>query len=171
VTAAFASFALALLLQAESTRDEGSPPPAPPPPDSLTPEEGRLVLDISAAGPPTPAQVIAAQACEAEQDAARLRGEIIVCRKLEDAAGVSGFDKEDWERRYAQRTQGMKTPDVAGEGIFRGPASIGGLCFIPPCPRDPALIIDVEALPEAPAGSDADRIARGLPPLGGGEER
>ena len=30
----------------------------------------------------------------------------------------------------------------------------------------PALIIDVEALPDAPAGSDADRIARGLPPLG-----
>jgi hypothetical protein len=41
-----------------------------------------------------------------------------------------------------------------GKGI-----GIGG---VPP----PALIIDVEALPQAPAGSDADRIARGLPPLG-----
>ena len=27
-------------------------------------------------------------------------------------------------------------------------------------------MIDVEALPHAPPGSDADRIARGLPPLG-----
>jgi hypothetical protein len=27
-------------------------------------------------------------------------------------------------------------------------------------------MIDVEALPEAPEGSDADRIANGLPPLG-----
>ena len=39
-------------------------------------------------------------------------------------------------------------------------------CFIGPCPPPKALIIDIEALPEAPPGSDADRIARGLPPLG-----
>ena len=40
-----------------------------------------------------------------------------------------------------------------GKGI-----GIGG---VPP----PAVFIDVEALPKAPAGTDADRIARGLPPL------
>jgi hypothetical protein len=30
----------------------------------------------------------------------------------------------------------------------------------------PAYIVDFQALPTAPAGSDADRIARGLAPLG-----
>ena len=32
-------------------------------------------------------------------------------------------------------------------------------------PEQP-IIVDFEALPDAPLGSDADRIARGLPPLG-----
>jgi len=65
----------------------------------------------------------------------------------------------------------IPTPDVAGEGIT-GPKALMGAgvtitgCIIPPCPPPPALIIDIEALPEAPAGSDADRIARGLPPIG-----
>ncbi|MFL0672022.1 MAG: hypothetical protein ACJLS3_11555, partial [Erythrobacter sp.] len=59
----------------------------------------------------------------------------------------------------------IPAPDVAGPGIFRGPATIGGQCFIPPCPKDPALIIDVTAIPPPPAGSDAERVARGLAPV------
>jgi hypothetical protein len=39
------------------------------------------------------------------------------------------------------------------------------LCFIGPCPDEPALIIDVEAIPPPPAGSDAERVAKGLVPL------
>jgi hypothetical protein len=64
----------------------------------------------------------------------------------------------------------IPTPDVAGEGIT-GPKALMGAgvtitgCIIPPCPPPPALIMDLEALPEAPAGSDADRIARGLQPI------
>ena len=41
-----------------------------------------------------------------------------------------------------------------------------GLCIVPPCPPPPVYMIDVTALPEAPPGSDADRIARGLAPRG-----
>ena len=105
------------------------------------------------------------QDCEEEADAARIANEIIVCRQLGEATDGS-WDKGEWERDYARRTQGGSTPDVAGGGIFRGEATVGGLCLIPPCPPEAALMIDVEALPEAPPGSDADRIARGLPPLG-----
>lgn len=58
----------------------------------------------------------------------------------------------------------------AGDGTPRAPnvhgiADIGGLttkgCFLPPCPPPPMPIIDVSALPQAPEGSDADRIAKG----------
>ena len=109
--------------------------------------------------------------CEEEQDAASISRTIIVCRKRNDAA-VSGFDKQKWEREYAKRTQGAKPVDVAGEGITGKHAPGGGkivrgcLPGLQKCPPPPALIIDVTALPQAPAGSDADRIARGLPPLG-----
>ena len=59
-----------------------------------------------------------------------------------------------------------QAPDVSGPGIFTGPATVSGLCFIPPCPKEPAYMIDFSELPEAPPGSDADRIARGLAPRG-----
>lgn len=151
-----------------------APDPAPEPPVPV-PDEGRLVIDILAPKQLTPEDIIAAQACEAEQDAARLRGEIIVCRRLNDGSAVSGFDKRDWERRYAEKTQGMKTPDVAGAGgtiLTPGEGSLATItvtqkgCYLGPCAPEKALIIDVGALPAAPPGSDADRIARGLEPLG-----
>ncbi len=103
--------------------------------------------------------------CEDANDAGRIAGEIVVCRRLGEATDGS-WNREEWQRDYAARTAGGSTPDVAGGGIFRGPATVGGLCVIPPCPPEQAIMIDVEALPEAPEGSDADRIARGLPPLG-----
>ena len=34
-------------------------------------------------------------------------------------------------------------------------------CFIPPCPPETAYMIDLSSIPMAPAGSDADRIAKG----------
>ncbi len=36
-------------------------------------------------------------------------------------------------------------------------------CFIPPCPRPMPVMIDLKAIPEAPPGSDAERIGKGLP--------
>ena len=101
--------------------------------------------------------------CEEDQDAAIITGEIIVCRRRSDEENRL-YDKETAERRHAQRTMNrneIAAPDVAGDGIFRGPATVSGLCVIPPCPKPPAYMIDFATLPDAPPGSDADRIARG----------
>ena len=51
-----------------------------------------------------------------------------------------------------------RAPDL--RPVYPGPVVARG-CFIPPCPPPPMIFIDVKALPEAPAGSDADLIARG----------
>lgn len=117
-----------------------------------------------------PSPVTTAEACNRQREAAVVSGEIVVCGAApsqDQRLGTRG----DAQRRYAERTafrDAPATPDVAGAGIFRGPATVGGLCVkgIFNCPKPPALIIDVTKLPQAPPGSDADRIARGLEPLG-----
>lgn len=92
--------------------------------------------------------------------------EIVVCAPIEGDPDryrvTSSLEKGD-DSHLAWTGQ---APDVSGPGIFKGPATVGGLCFIPPCPKEPVYMIDVAALPEAPPGSDADRIARGLAPRG-----
>jgi hypothetical protein len=84
-------------------------------------------------------------------------GEIVVCRKLEvDPATQyvpSDVDNGD------PRDDIPRAPDVTvlpqtGTLVVKG-------CFIPPCPPPKALIIDVKAIPEPPAGSEADKMARG----------
>ncbi|MBA4165187.1 MAG: hypothetical protein C0510_11265 [Erythrobacter sp.] len=115
-------------------------------------------------GPPPPMEN-----CSDDQEAAILSGEIVVCRRKRDDSEFRTLPSGDAQARYAQETMNRgnpQTPDVSGEGIFKGPATVSGLCIIGPCPKPPALIIDVTALPQAPPGSDADRIAHGLPPLG-----
>jgi hypothetical protein len=54
-----------------------------------------------------------------------------------------------------------RAPDVAGRGIIKGPPTVSNLCVIPPCPGAPVYLIDIESLPEAPRGSDAERIGKG----------
>ncbi|HSF12975.1 MAG TPA: hypothetical protein VLA50_08380 [Erythrobacter sp.] len=109
--------------------------------------------------------------CEEQRERGVVAGEIVVCRELAvDTSQLYSGSREAWLKDYAERTQNvgtLPTPDVAGPGIFRGPATVSGLCFIPPCPKDPALIIDVEAIPPPPEGSDAERVAQGLVPLEG----
>lgn len=146
----------------EATPDTG---PEDGPKDG--PEDGRLVIDLTQNPPLSEEDQLAIDQCEDEADAARIAGEIVVCRQLGETSDGS-YNHEDFIRRYAEATQGPKTPDVDGTGLPGGMAPLVTIrgCFIPPCPPPPALIIDVEALPDAPPGSDADRIARGLPPLG-----
>lgn len=115
-------------------------------------------------GPPPPMED-----CSKDQEAAILSGEIIVCRRIKDQSEFRTMSREEAQNRYAEETMDkgtLATPDVAGAGIFRGPATASGMCFVPPCPKPPVYLIDFSKLPEAPPGSDADRMARGLPPLG-----
>lgn len=127
-------------------------------------------IDILVPPPATEAANAAVvKECKDQREAGVVGGEIVVCRALEvDTTHLYSGSREDWLSRYARKTQGANTippPDVAGRGIFRGPPTFTGFCFIPPCPKDPALIVDVEAIETPPPGSDAERVAQGLAPL------
>lgn len=126
-------------------------------------------IDILAPPPDTePANAAVVKECEDQREAGVVAGEIVVCRALEiDTSQLYSGSREDWLKNYASRTQGAGTiapPDVDGTGLAGG-ITFTGFCFIPPCPKDPALIVDVEAIPPPPAGSDAERVAQGLAPL------
>ena len=100
--------------------------------------------------------------CVERADASTISGEIVVCRQTGEDPANTFSSPEEARKRYAEATANKNAPpppNVFGipDGNFK--IGIGG---VPP----PALMIDVAALPQAPAGSDADRIARGLPPLG-----
>ncbi|MEW4449633.1 hypothetical protein [Qipengyuania sp. JC766] len=123
----------------------------PAEPDSNTQE----VLDAAreAYGPPPPKP---APRCDPGED-----GTIVVCARRPD-------DPEKY--RIASDTElGINTddglpraPDL--EPKYPGPVVARG-CFIPPCPKPPAYIIDFASLPDTPPGSDADRVGHGLVPL------
>jgi hypothetical protein len=98
-------------------------------------------------------------------------GEIVVCAKEQEQSQFRMRSDEQAKNDYARETMfagDPQAPDVAGPGIFRGEPTIGGMCIpgLQKCPPPPAITVDFAALPAAPPGSDADRIARGLPPLG-----
>ena len=138
--------------------------------ETSAPQDG--TIDLLASAPEGELDARRIEECERQTDAAQISGEIVVCREIiEDNSHYYSGDRDSARQRYAEETQyadAPQTPDVAGPGIFRGPATVGGLCIpgLQKCPPAPALIVDVTALPEAPPGSDADRIARGLPPIG-----
>ncbi|WP_228242651.1 hypothetical protein [Porphyrobacter sp. GA68] len=104
--------------------------------------------------------------CEAEQDTAAIAGEIVVCRRVSDGAEHRLRNPGEARSRYAAATMDAgdpRAPDLepkySGVVVSRG-------CFIPPCPKSRAIVIDFAALPETPPGSDAERIANGLTPVG-----
>lgn len=165
-------------------RPSSGTPPKPP----AEPERPRIPIDLgpdapTTAEPPQQIDILAPPQTSAAADAVELKdcadqrergvvqGEIVVCRALPaDTSQIYSGSREAWMKDYAERTMNAGTlppPDVAGPGIFRGPATISGLCFIPPCPKDAALIVDVVAIPPPPEGSDAERVAQGLVPVEG----
>jgi hypothetical protein len=110
-----------------------------------------------------PADAKAKPACPTPVDG----GEIVVCGEKED------------QEQFRVKSSGALDPTGKGArgGVPRAP-EVGTVypgkvvatgCFIPPCPPPMAVIIDLKAIPEAPAGSDADRMARGLAPTGRGD--
>lgn len=81
--------------------------------------------------------------------------EIVVCRETADPDRYRVPSDTD---RGVAKDDGLRAPNL--EPAYGGVVVARG-CFIPPCPRPMPVMIDLKAIPEAPAGSDADRIARG----------
>jgi hypothetical protein len=86
-------------------------------------------------------------------------GEIVVC-------GRRGANEKErlplrdlLESARSTRDGVPHAPNVFGIGDIGGVKVRG--CFLPPCPPPLMPDIDFAALPAAPAGSDADRIAKG----------
>lgn len=153
--------ALALVMTAtlSAQDDTAATPPAADTPPAPAPRERVNLLVTVPRGDINQAQAIE---CEDRAEAGTISGEIVVCRQIADDGRNSLNSRQDAQKRYAE--------DTAFQDVPRAPNAFGipdhgnaiGFGSVAP----PALMIDVAALPKAPAGSDADRIARGLPPLG-----
>jgi hypothetical protein len=169
VTALAGLYATGLVMSASVTaQDDTAATPAPPaaPAQTEAPPQAPPRVNLLVTVPrdePNPAQV---RECDDRADAGTLSGEIVVCREIgDDGTGLTGSRAES-QKRYAEETAfkgAPRTPEAFGIPDNGKGIGFGG---VPP----PALFIDVEALPKAPAGSNADRIAQGLPPLDEGRE-
>ncbi len=102
--------------------------------------------------------------CSDEQEAATISGEIVVCRRQSDQSDLRYSDDEASERRYAEATMNKGDPKAPVFSRPCDPRTVG--CFRIGRAPPPAYIVDFDALPETPPGSDADRIAKGLAPRG-----
>ena len=85
---------------------------------------------------------------------------IVVCAELEKQEQFRVRTDEEAENDYARETMNKgrpraPDPNEEAQGIFKGPAT-----FSLPAPEAP-IIIDLEAIPDAPDGSDAARIGTG----------
>ena len=92
------------------------------------------------------------------------KDEIVVCAEEEQDDSqyrVKSTSELDPNSREALRDGVPRAPDVAGDGIFKGKATVASLCVIGGCPPPPAYMFDLSELPEAPEGSDADLIGKG----------
>ncbi|MBS0481904.1 MAG: hypothetical protein JSR96_07055 [Proteobacteria bacterium] len=88
--------------------------------------------------------------------------EIVVCARTDSSKyrvpSTAESDPNSLAARRARDGAIPSAPDLVPQ--YHGVSAARG-CFVPPCPPPPIYYIDVKALPEAPAGSDADKIARG----------
>jgi len=147
--------------QDDSAATSGATPPPAEPAESDEVQDRRRI-DVLVTVPRGEVNQAQAQECEERADAGTISGEIVVCRQIgDDGSNSLSGSRENAQKRYAQETafkNAPPPPDMFGIPDNGQGIGIGG---VPP----PAVFIDVEALPKAPAGSDADRISRGLPPL------
>jgi hypothetical protein len=136
---------------ATSTPPAATPPPAPRPPR----------INMMVTKPRNEPSEADLRECRADEEAAAINGEIVVCRVVgNDGTGLTG-SRAETQKRYAQETAFKGAPPPPD--MFGIPDNGKGIGFGKPPPV--AITVDFDALPPAPAGSDADRMARGLPPL------
>lgn len=135
-------------------------------PKSAPPSEPRFNLMVSV--PRDHSNQVELQECRDQNDAATISGEIMVCGEVGgEETGLTG-PRQETQKRYAQETMlrgAPRAPDFIIDCKEQG-NPFGCITFGKPQPV--ADMVDFDALPMAPAGSDADRMARGLPPLGQG---
>lgn len=83
------------------------------------------------------------------------QGEIVVCAPPQDRFRMPSSTESDPTSRAALRDGRPHTNEEGGKGIFKGKStfSFGSV--------EQPYIIDLATIPEAPAGSDADKIAKG----------
>ena len=120
--------------------------------DRITADEA-LQRNANVYGPPPPRRN-----CKQESE----DSEIVVC--AEEEADQSQFRVQSTAELDPEGREGTddglpRAPDVAGDGIFKGKATVT-FGSVPP----PAIMFDISELPEAPEGSDADLIAKGKKP-------
>lgn len=83
------------------------------------------------------------------------QGEIVVCAPEPEQFRIPSTAEDDPTGAAGTDDGRLHTPDVAGRGIFKGkPTTTFGSVEQP-------YIIDLSTIPLAPAGSDADKIAKG----------
>jgi hypothetical protein len=91
--------------------------------------------------------------------------EIVVCAQEEDSSKYRVQSSGDLDPAgTGAKDSAPRAPDVGT--AYPGVVVAKG-CFIPPCPPPMPVLIDLKAIPEAPPGSDAERVGQGLAPRGG----
>lgn len=84
--------------------------------------------------------------------------EIVVCAPDNDQFRARSSSDIDPTGASGTNDGRLRAPDFAPK---QAGVSVAKGCFIPPCPPEAAYMIDLASIPEAPADSDADRIAKG----------
>lgn len=87
-------------------------------------------------------------------------GEIIVCAPgdADKQFRVQSSSELDPTSRQATRDGVPRAPDLAPR---YGGVTVARACFLPPCPPPKMYMIDLGSIPETPAGSDAEKVAKG----------
>lgn len=151
-----AAILLALLAPATALAAQETDQAAPRAPSAVTAEEA-IAAAREVYGPPDPR---ARPVCPAP----RPGDEIVVCAEEQDNDRYRVQSSGDLDPTGAgARDTAPRAPDVGT--VYPGIVVASG-CFIPPCPPPMPVLIDLKAIPEAPPGSDAERVGQGLAPRG-----
>ena len=87
-------------------------------------------------------------------------GEIVVCARRERDQQVPSTAESDPASRAARHALDNGVPRAPQ--LDRGSCKGQGGCFVGGWAPPPVFMVDLKAIPEAPAGSDADRMAKGV---------